>query len=186
MKTDSRFRLRVIRTRASTQAYEHILPSVYERYRTEPELRHALVHRLLSSGIVLEASVPCAAGSADLVTPMRDIIIEVKHHLTRSALFQAIGQLLVYRQSFNPAARMLVVGYATVQTHALMPHAAAVGVEICCWHDTVSGDEQLNISGTELAGAGTQVQMRQGITKEAEDDTVSDMVIRDTEGNDNL
>lgn len=137
MSTDARFRLRIIHTHASTPIREHILPLGRERYRTEPELRHALIRRLLTSGIVLEANVPCAAGSADLVTPMRDIIIEVKHRLTRNALFHAIGQLLIYRQSINPAARTIIVGYATIETGAIAPQAETLGIEIRCWNDEI-------------------------------------------------
>src|SRR3954453_22429849 len=74
-------------------------------YRTESELRAAIVRSLRAYGIVVDTKVACAVGEADLVTSRRDVICEVKHRLTRKALFQAVGQILIYRWSLCPDAR---------------------------------------------------------------------------------
>src|SRR5262249_34179224 len=69
-------------------------------------------------------------------------VIEVKWRLTRATLFAAAGQVLVYRQSFDPATRAIIVGYATSETAALLPHLAGLGVEVVCWRDAPSAEER--------------------------------------------
>jgi DNA-binding Xre family transcriptional regulator len=105
------------------------------RWRTEPELRAAIAATLRAHGIALAEKIPCAAGEADIVTTRRDLVIECKLHLTRKNLYTAVGQVLIYRQTINPAARAVIVGYMTPETAALMPHIASLGIEIVCWSD---------------------------------------------------
>jgi DNA-binding Xre family transcriptional regulator len=73
-------------------------------------------------------------------------IIEVKWQLTRAALYQAIGQVLLYRSCLNPDARAIIVGYETRETVTLVPHIAALGVEVVCWRDPVE-----EVQDTELS-----------------------------------
>jgi transcriptional regulator with XRE-family HTH domain len=109
------------------------------RARSEPELRAMIVQALRASGIAVEEQVVSAAGIADIVTVRRDVVIEVKIELTRKRLYAGIAQVLLYKQAINPRARAIVVGYRTEETAALMPHAAALGVEVVCWEDGTTG-----------------------------------------------
>jgi hypothetical protein len=97
------------------------------------------VQVLRANGIAVDEQVACAAGIADIVTVRRDAVIEVKLDLTRKQLYSGIAQLLVYKQSINPSARGILVGYRTDETAALIPHAAVLGVEIVCWEDGTDG-----------------------------------------------
>jgi phage-related baseplate assembly protein len=103
------------------------------RARSEPELRAVIVHALHASGIAVDEQVRCAAGAAYIVTVRRDTVIEVKLELTRKAIQWAVGQVLLYRAAINPAARAIVVGYATSETAGLVDCAAAIGVEAVVW-----------------------------------------------------
>jgi DNA-binding Xre family transcriptional regulator len=90
---------------------------------------------LRASNLAIMEGLVCAAGVADLATVARDVIFEVKHRLTRAALYQAVGQVLIYRACINPQARAVIVGYPTMETAALQPHIAALGIEVICWVD---------------------------------------------------
>jgi hypothetical protein len=96
----------------------------------EKELVTALVEQFAQQGMLVDRAVPCAIGEADLVTRMRDIVYEVKVNLTRSSLFQAVGQVLLYRLCINPDARAVIIGHSTNDTQALMPYIAALGIEV--------------------------------------------------------
>jgi hypothetical protein len=95
----------------------------------------AIVRMLRAHGIAVDTSVPCAAGAADIVTARRDVIFEVKHGLSRTAIYQGLGQLLCYRTCINTQARAILIGYATPDTEALRPHVTALGVELVTWRD---------------------------------------------------
>jgi DNA-binding Xre family transcriptional regulator len=107
------------------------------QHRSEPALRAAIAQALRAHGIAVDEQVACAAGAADLVTARRDAIYEAKLFLSRKALQQAVGQLMLYRASINPEARMIVVGYPTPDTAALQPYIEALGIEVVCWKDEV-------------------------------------------------
>src|SRR5262249_32909613 len=107
--------------------------------RGEPELRQAIIEALRTHGIAVSESVPCAAGAADLVTRSGDAIFEVKHRLNRRALYQAVGQVLLYRLCINPDARAIVVGYAIDEIASLLPLLPALGIEIVLWRDKQEG-----------------------------------------------
>jgi DNA-binding Xre family transcriptional regulator len=104
-------------------------------YRTESELRAAIVRSLRAYGIVVDTKVACAVGEADLVTSRRDVICEVKHRLTRKALFQAVGQILIYRWSLCPDARPVIIGYATPESPPLLEAINALGIQVVSWQD---------------------------------------------------
>src|SRR6266542_1857078 len=97
-------------------ALHHASGSAEGRARSEPELRQLIVQALRASGIAVEEQVVCQAGAADIVTVRRDAVIEIKLALTRKAIQWAVGQVLLYRAAINPAARAIVVGYATSET----------------------------------------------------------------------
>jgi DNA-binding Xre family transcriptional regulator len=113
------------------------IPPPVLRYRSEPALRAAIAQTLRAHGIAIDEQVTCAAGAADIVTIHRDTIFEIKLHLTRKAIQQALGQLILYRTSLNPEARAILIGYATPETEVLRPHVEALGIEIICWQDDV-------------------------------------------------
>jgi DNA-binding Xre family transcriptional regulator len=100
------------------------------QHRSEPALRAAIAQTLRAHGLAVDEQVACAAGAADLVTARRDAIYEAKLFLSRKALQQAVGQLMLYRASINPEARMIVVGYPTPETATLRPHIEALGIEV--------------------------------------------------------
>jgi DNA-binding Xre family transcriptional regulator len=109
--------------------------STPKRARSESELRAAIVATLRASGLAIEEQVWCGTGAADIVLADRSVVIEVKYALSAKGIQQALGQVLLYRAAINPAARAIVVGYATAQTAALIPYAASLGVEVVGWND---------------------------------------------------
>jgi DNA-binding Xre family transcriptional regulator len=106
------------------------MPAAIPQHRSEPALRAAIAQTLRAHGLAVDEQVACAAGAADLVTARRDAIYEAKLFLNRRALQQAVGQLMLYRASINPEARMIVVGYPTPETATLRPHIEALGIEV--------------------------------------------------------
>jgi DNA-binding Xre family transcriptional regulator len=118
-------------------AVAHDALTITLQHRSEPALRAAIAQTLRAHGIAVDEQVVCAAGAADLVTTKGDVILEAKLFLNRRSLQQATGQLLLYRASINPTARMIVVGYPTQETAALRPHIEALGIEVVCWKDEV-------------------------------------------------
>lgn len=116
------------------------VPSTTPQHRSEPTLRAAIATTLRAHGLAIDEQVTCAVGAADLVTARQDAIYEVKLWLSRKALQQAIGQLMLYRASLNPEARTIIVGYATEETAVLRPHIEALGIEVVCWRDEAAVD----------------------------------------------
>src|SRR5262245_22531388 len=100
-----------------TETYNSPPPA--RQHRTAPTLRAAIAEALRANGLRVEEQVACTAGVADIAAADRSVIYEVKHRLTRKALQQATGQLMLYRQAINPAARAVVIGYATEETASL-------------------------------------------------------------------
>ncbi len=111
------------------------VPALAPLHRSEPALRAAIAQTLRAQGIAVDEQVVCAAGAADLVTARRDAIWEVKLALHRAALQRAVGQLMLYRVSINPEARMIVVGYPTTDTAVLRPRIEALGIEVVALGD---------------------------------------------------
>lgn len=70
-----------------------------------------------------------------MVTALRDIIYEAKARLSHDALLKAVGQFMLYRQSVNPAARLVIIGVATRDTPSLRPYIEALGIEIIEWKE---------------------------------------------------
>jgi DNA-binding Xre family transcriptional regulator len=106
------------------------IPAAAPQHRSEPALRAAIAQTLRAHGLAVDEQVACAAGAADLVTARRDAIYEAKLFLSRKALQQAVGQLMLYRASINPEARVIIVGYPTSETATLRPHIEALGIEV--------------------------------------------------------
>src|SRR5687768_201251 len=104
--------------------------------RSEPELRTAIAKTLRALGLVVEEGVACEIGCADLVIGQCDTIYEVKHRLTRSAIYTGIGQVLLYRQSLNRQAQVVIAGYEAPETKTLRPYVEALGIEVVIWSDS--------------------------------------------------
>lgn len=118
--------------------------------RSEPEIHAALVQMLRAQGVALAPRVVCLSGELDVVTADRTVIYEIKYRLSRRALYQALGQVLLYRQCLNPAARAIIVGYATPDTFALLPSIEALGVEVMVWEEKGSGADGLRLDNSDV------------------------------------
>jgi hypothetical protein len=103
------------------------------RSSLERRIVDSMVATLIARGIMVTTEVICAAGKADIVAHHPPIIYEVKAHLTRTNLFQAVGQVLLYRASINPQARVAIAGYPTRDTDILQPIIESLGIHIIRW-----------------------------------------------------
>lgn len=73
----------------------------------EAKLQREFVSHLRNLGISVQTQVRCDSRVADVVT--EDKIYELKHRLNRASFFQALGQVLLYRQSINPDAGVALI-----------------------------------------------------------------------------
>ncbi len=103
--------------------------------RPESKLEALIGKSLEEQGVSVQYQVKCEAGIADIVTP--DAIYEVKPEIRYPAkLYEAIGQVLVYRQVINPSAQAFVAGYSHTSGHsqeqltAIQAAARGFGVQI--------------------------------------------------------
>jgi hypothetical protein len=96
----------------------------------EKQIVEALIERLKNQGISAEPNVICMAGIADIVTP--SAIYEVKLWLTRDTLFEAIGQVLLYKQSIDPSRQAIIVG-VNLGIESLIPTVNKIGIEVELW-----------------------------------------------------
>ncbi len=115
------------------------VPSAVPPREREAALLADVAAFLEANGVHVDRQVVCATGIADLVTRDRDAVFEVKYWLTRANLFCALGQVLLYRQAINPAARAIIVGRSTGETVALQPSLEQLGIELMLWPQ--SGNE---------------------------------------------
>ena len=99
----------------------------------EADVVRSLVRHFRSRNIAVETEVDCGIGRADVVTP--DTVIEVEGPLNRHALFCAVGQVLLYRQSIDPARKAVIVGlpHCVGEGRAMYATARALGVEVWEW-----------------------------------------------------
>lgn len=97
---------------------------------SEKEIERALVRKLKAQGSHATTQVKCLFGQADVVTD--DAIYEIKQILTRETVFQAVGQVLLYRQCINPSARAVIVG-ANGGIENLVALIEQVGVHVEFW-----------------------------------------------------
>jgi hypothetical protein len=104
-------------------------------FRGETTLRHAIAANLREQGAVVREQVATAAGIADIVTD--SAVYEVKFFLSRLVIFEAIGQVLLYRQALNPSLRAIVVGFRDPRSDiaSLVPYAKQATVEVMFWGD---------------------------------------------------
>lgn len=105
-------------------AYEKLL---------ERSIENAYVGLLAHRGHRVGRQVRCANGIADIVTDTA--IYEVKLRLTRESLFQAVGQVLLYRQAINPTLEAHIVGQDGGVADLVEP-LKALGISVTFWEPT--------------------------------------------------
>jgi hypothetical protein len=98
----------------------------------EAALKEAVLDLFSGAGMYVRQEVPCSAGRADVVT--RNLVIELKAYLSRRSLFQAVGQVNLYRHCLNPMARAVVVCIKS-KVRALHDVARGAGVDVLEWAD---------------------------------------------------
>ncbi len=96
------------------------------KWANEKQIQEAIEIKLSTQGISL-LSRGCQAGQADIVTS--DTIYEVKHILTKTDVFRAIGQVLLYRECINPSANAVLVG-VDGGIKSLIPFINQLGVKV--------------------------------------------------------
>ena len=89
---------------------------------------------LTNQCIDVKHQVKCAHGIADIVTD--GAIYEIKASLSRSNIFRAASQVLLYRSCINPEAKAIVVGYPHPEEPVDTDFVASLGVEIIVCEDT--------------------------------------------------
>jgi hypothetical protein len=103
----------------------------------ETKIKNQLADRLRQEGRTVQTEVRCEAGVADIVT--EEAVYEIKWEFNRSKLYEAIGQVLLYRQAIDPSLRAVVVGKKPKATDwkAAIKHAKALGVEVVFWTEEI-------------------------------------------------
>jgi hypothetical protein len=101
-----------------------------ENRRDEKSLEVRIVRYLKAMGHRVRQQVRCRAGIADIVTD--DAVIEVEYYLSRAKLFEAVGQVLMYRNVINSSARAVIIAEA-IDRYAPVDVARELGVEIIQW-----------------------------------------------------
>lgn len=98
--------------------------------QTEAEraIQGRLVTTLRALGFAVREYVHCDIGFADVVTP--EAVYEVKASLSRRTLHAALGQVLLYRASINPALRAVIAGPGRRGAAKFRPWLQRCGVEL--------------------------------------------------------
>jgi len=108
---------------------DHFMQPQEDRH-DEMALELRFMKYLQAQGHRVRRQVRCRAGVADIVTD--DSVIEVEYYLSRAKLFEAVGQVLLYRQAINPSARAIIVAQA-VERWAPVDVARELGIEVVIW-----------------------------------------------------
>jgi hypothetical protein len=123
---------RVVATRVDRKALTDSIIAIKRQWR-ERDIEEAIVCQLRAQGIQAERQVSCPAGKIDIVTP--DALYEVELFLSRDVFFHALGQILLYRQSFDPTRKAIIAGFAGPGTdiNNLVAYARPLNVEVLFW-----------------------------------------------------
>lgn len=84
-------------------------------------------------GLKVRRQVKCRAGRIDLVVGRYETLVEVKAKLDRDALYEAIGQLMLYREATNQAARLVTAGLLTEEAIKLAGLVRSADVHMVGW-----------------------------------------------------
>lgn len=140
------------RVATASPAQQTIAASIVaiKRQWREQDIEEAIVRSLQAQGIWVKRQVSCGAGRIDLVT--LDALYEVELFLSRSIFFHALGQVLLYRQAFDPTRKAIIVGLADPGSDItdLTAYARQLNVEVQFW--TIPGDEARRSESTTALG----------------------------------
>ncbi len=100
--------------------------------KLEAQLESLIVEELAVRGDNPRRQVRCAAGTIDILTD--NAVYEVEFQLHRSKVFEAVGQVLLYRQAVDPSLRAVIVGNWASNSASLIPFAEKLGVEVWIWN----------------------------------------------------
>lgn len=104
----------------------------------EKDLERCLVRFYKKKKKGCRYQVQCDAGIADIVTD--DAVIEVEYTLSRSKAFEAIGQVLAYRQAINPFAKAEIVALSIDnQAMPIVYAAMQLGIIFRVWSVDLEG-----------------------------------------------
>ncbi|MGC4033636.1 MAG: hypothetical protein QM754_18275 [Tepidisphaeraceae bacterium] len=94
----------------------------------EKQVERELVTRLLSEGVSVATQVRTPAGWADIVTESH--VIEVELRLSRSKIFEAVGQVLLYSAAIGGGRQPAIAGKYHADVDILSPFIKQIGVEV--------------------------------------------------------
>lgn len=109
----------------------------------EAGVNRAVIAHIVASGQHPSTQVACGAGRIDIVTATH--IIEVESRLNRQHTFEAVGQVLLYRQSFDPSLRPVIAGRWHADTPDLAPYARGLGIEVWFVSDSLQEVRRVQI-----------------------------------------
>jgi hypothetical protein len=121
--TMSEYLLKLEQIRAELSANRAEKVSVQERH-----VEDNLVETLEADGRHVRRQVQCYAGIADVVT--EEAIYEVKLDLSRPNIFQAVGQVLLYRQAINPNLKPYIAGRDSYDNGQLLSFCEELGIGV--------------------------------------------------------
>jgi len=112
---------------------QRTLPPRRQYRRREAELERAVIEYFAGTGLLVWSQVDCGfAGFADVVT--EDAIYELKDWITRRTFYQAVGQLMGYRNYLNPALRPFIICNGTsLSVKKLQKFETLHGVPVLVW-----------------------------------------------------
>lgn len=114
----------------------------------EKRLEKEFGKSLADQGISVQHQVKCEVGIADIVTP--DAIYEVKASLSRSNIFRAASQVLLYRNCINPSAKAVIVGYPHDKEPVNVEIANKLGIEVVVCEDKVAKEYKKAVSHMQV------------------------------------
>jgi hypothetical protein len=147
---------RVVATRPEHKAITESIVAIKRQWK-ERDGEEAMVKFLQGQGMQVKRQVSCPAGKLDLVTP--DALYEVELFLSRDIFFHALGQILLYRQSFDPTRNAIIAGLADPGSDVtdLINYADQLGVKVQFW----------TVSTTPRTARGTHAKdMLQNVTSQ--------------------
>lgn len=129
-------------------AYENLL---------ERSIENAYASILAHRGHKVQRQVRCSNGIADIVTDTA--IYEIKLRLTRESLFQAVGQVLLYRQAIDPTLEAHIVGQDGGVAELVGP-LKELGITVTFWEPTKQPFDLIYTLVSDLSsfGEGTLVE----------------------------
>lgn len=101
--------------------------------RQEAEMETILGAQLAAQGHQVRRQAPTAAGVADLVTDKA--VYELKLRLSVYATWQAVGQVMIYRQALGGHLQPVIVGGHDPNAERLYEYVRDLGIQIIFWEE---------------------------------------------------